>query len=61
MSSTSIIGGGGGATPFHKVRGATGNGKGKINHFIWGKQGGDDTPRDERNRWGSRRLDGREG
>lgn len=40
LSSTSIIWGRGGAIPFHKVRGATGSGKDKINHFIWGKRGG---------------------
>lgn len=46
---------------FHKVRGATGSGKDKINHFIWGKRGGDVKQRDERNRWGSRRIRGKRG
>lgn len=51
----------GAALPFHKVRGATGSGKDKINHFIWDRRRGGDRPRDERNRWGSERIRGKKG
>lgn len=35
QNSTSIVR----PLPFHKVSGATGSGKDKINHFIWEKAG----------------------
>lgn len=50
-----------GALPFHKVRGTTGSGKDKINHFIWDRQGGGDRPRDGKNRWGRERIRGKKG
>lgn len=57
------------ALPSHQVRRATGSGKGKINHFIWDRQGvgagggggrGRQT-RDEGNRRSSERIRGKKG
>lgn len=50
------------ALPFHEVRGATGSGKDRINHFIWERHsGGGDRARDERNRRGGGRIRGKKG